>query len=235
MLLSLKQAAKVFDVAETKLIEWITQDNLPAELVGGQYYFNQAELLEWAAVRRQPFKPEIYLKVNGDLNPSATHLADALEIGGVLQDVGGADLREILGNALDGLPIPDSFGADAVLELILMREEVGSTAIGGGVAIPHPRQPIILTVGAPVVRLCYLSQPLDLNSRDGKPVDKLFLMICPTAHDHLQLLARLGAVLRVDSVLAALNAKAGTKQIVEAVRAAGSRFDTQPSEIEKAS
>ncbi|MGD9856174.1 MAG: PTS sugar transporter subunit IIA [Planctomycetaceae bacterium] len=234
-MLSLKQAAKIFDVTETKLIEWITQDNLPAELVGGQYHVHQAELLEWAAVRRQPFKPAIYLKVNGGLNPSATHLADALEIGGVRHDVGGADLREVLGNVLDGLPIPESLGADALRELMLMREEVGSTAIGGGIAIPHPRRPIILTIDVPVVRLCYLNRPLDFKSLDGRPVDKLFLMLCPTAHDHLQLLARLGAVLRVEAVLVALNEKAGTERIVEAVREAGAQFDTRPSDTGKAS
>jgi PTS system nitrogen regulatory IIA component len=209
-------------------MEWITRDHLPCALVGGQYRFDPAELLEWAAVRRQPFDPSCFLDVDGELRPAATRLADALSIGGVVRDVDGADLREILAKALRGLPIPESFGIDALIELILMREELGSTAIGGGIGVPHPRRPVILATGAPVIRLCYLSRPLDMKGPDGIPVDKLFLMLCPTTHEHLQLLALLASSLTDKSFLAALNEGADTKSIVEAVRETGRRFDERP-------
>jgi len=235
MQFSLRQAAEVFAVPETKVIEWVTQNNLPAVLVRGQYRFDRAELLEWAALRQQPLQPSIYLKVNGDLNPAATRLADALEIGGVVHDIDGTNLREIIGKVLDGLPIPESIGVDTLCDLILTREDFGSTAIGGGIAVPHPRQPVILMTDAPLVRLCYLRRPLDLKGPDGAPIDKLFVMICPTAHDHLQLLARLGAVLKEPSVQAALQEKAGAKRIIEAIREAGSRLDGRQSERNQAS
>jgi PTS system nitrogen regulatory IIA component len=227
MELNLKQAAEIFMVSEIEIIKWINKENLPAELVADQYRFHRADLLEWAAIERHSFSPTIYANVNGDLTPAGTHLTDALEAGGVLQDVSGIDLRSVLKNALVDLPIPASVNLEDLVELLLARESVGSTAVGGGIAIPHPRQPVVLTVPGALVRLCYLSEPLEIPTPDGKPVDKLFLMICPTAHEHLQLLARLSALLQNDDVRKALDDKLVGQPLFGLLRAVGEKFQEQ--------
>ena len=225
MELTLKNVAEIFMVSETTIIKWIKKENLPVELVADQYRFHPADLLEWAAIENRSFSPAIYAKVNGgELTPAATHLTDALESGGVLRDVSGSDLRTVLTNTMDGLPIPESVSHEELVELFLARESLGSTAVGGGIAIPHPRQPVLLTVRGPLVRLCYLSEALDIPSPDGKPVDKLFLMICPTAHEHLQLLARLGVLLQNGSVRQALDAKLDGQSLFDIFRAVGEQF-----------
>ena len=224
MELTLKHVAEIFMVPETTIIKWIKKENLPAELVADQYRFHRADLLEWAAIENRSFSPAIYANVNGDLTPAGTHLADALESGGVLQDVSGSDLRTVLNHAMDGLPIPPSVSQEELVELFLAREDLGSTAVGGGIAIPHPRQPVLLTVPGAIVRLCYLREALGIPSPDGKPVDKLFLIICPTAHEHLQLLARLGALLQNGSVRQALDEKLSGPPLFEMLRAVGEQF-----------
>lgn len=227
MELNLKQVAEIFMVSETEIIKWVNKKNLPAELVADQYRFHRADLLEWAAIENHAFSPTIYAKVNGDLTPAGTHLTDALESGGVLQDVAGRDLRSVLTNAMTDLPIPPSVSNADLVELFLARECVGSTAVGGGIAIPHPRQPVLLTVPGALVRLCYLSEPLEIPTPDGEPVDKLFLMVCPTAHEHLQLLARLSALLQNDEVRKALDDKLVGHPLFAILRAVGERFHEQ--------
>ena len=224
MELALKQVAEIFDVSETRIIDWVKNENLPSDLVADQYRFHRADLLEWAAIRNRSFSPTIYAKVNGDLTFAGTHLTDALEAGGVLQDVGGDDLRAIFDTALDGLPLPESVGKETLVELFLAREQIGSTAIGCRIAVPHPRQPVLLTVPHAVVRLCYLRHPLEMPTPDGKPVDTLFLMVCPTAHEHLQLLARLSALLQVGFVRDALRSRTAGEALFEILREAGQRF-----------
>jgi len=224
MELGLKQVAETFGVSEIKIIKWINNENLPADLVADQYRFHRADLIEWAAIHGHPFSPSIYAQGNGDLTAAGTHLTEALEAGGVLENVGGSDLRTILDTALAGLPLPPTMGHDALLELFLSRESLGSTAPGGGIAIPHPREPTLLAVPGAVMRLCYLSKPLDMAAADGVPVDKLFLIICPTAHEHLQLLARLGALLQVNDVREALRNKFTGDALFSVLREAGRNF-----------
>ncbi len=160
-------------------------------------------------------------------------LADALQRGGVALRVGGDDRYEVFRTAIADLPVPASFDRDNLLDLLMAREKSGGTAIGHGIAIPHPRYPVVLPGGESVVRACYLEQPLDYHAGDGKPVDTLFLMICPTVHEHLQLLARLACVLKSDDFRKLLQSHPDKTRLVSAVRAEEAAF-AESKELQKA-
>lgn len=65
---------------------------------------------------------------------------------------------------------------DKVLDAILAREKLGSTALGRGVALPHAR---VDWLDAPVAILARLTRPIDMEARDGEPVDLVFLVLWP--------------------------------------------------------
>lgn len=223
MQLTLRQVAELFGVSETTVTRWVKEDNLPAHEVRSQCRFDRAELLEWAATNHRSFSPTIFEEINGD-HVAEVSLTDALERGGVALRVGGGDRYEVFRAALSDLPVPPSFDRDSLLELLMAREKSGGTAIGNGIAIPHPRYPVVLPCGKSVVRACYLEQPLDYHAGDGKPVDTLFLMICPTVHEHLQLLARLACVLKSDDFRNLLRSRPDKTRLVSAVRAEAAAF-----------
>jgi PTS system nitrogen regulatory IIA component len=79
--------------------------------------------------------------------------------------------------------------------LFQAREAAASTGIGDGIAIPHVRNPIVLNVEEPIVSLCFLKRAVDFGALDGRPVQVLFSLICPTIREHLQMLARLSYAL----------------------------------------
>jgi nitrogen PTS system EIIA component len=70
------------------------------------------------------------------------------------------------------------------------REQLGSTGIGHGVAIPHCRTAALHEPRAAFLRL---SAPIDFAARDGEWVDLVFAMSVPEnmAQDHLQTLSEL--------------------------------------------
>lgn len=223
MQLTLRQVAELFAVSENTVTRWVKEDNLPAHNVRSQYRFDRAELLEWAATNQRTFSPAIFREINGD-HVADTSLADALQRGGVALRVGGDDRYEVFRGAIRDLPVPASFDRDNLLDLLVAREKSGGTAIGNGIAIPHPRYPVVLPGGESVVRVCYLELPLDYHASDGKPVDTLFLMICPTVHEHLQLLARLACVVKSENFLKLLQQHPDKTRLVSAVRAEEAAF-----------
>lgn len=218
MQLSVKDIAELCDVSEGTVYSWVQEDGLPAEQVNSLYRVNPAELLEWATTRKLPISPAIFQKMNGD---SVEHggLAAALELGGVMHDVAGGDRQTVLGALVDGISLPRGFAADTLLQLLVARERMSGTAVGDGIAIPHPRNPVVLPGAQRVLRVGYLTQPIDFRAADGKPVDTLFLMICPTVHDHLQLLARLASVLRYNDFRQLLAERPGIEKLLESIRA----------------
>ncbi len=223
MLLTVHDVAHLCDVGENQVFEWVQEEGLPAEHVNGAYRVNSAELLEWATNRKHPVSPLIFEKLNGD-SVGRTALADALEAGGVVHDVPGNDREAVLTAAIETLPVPTGFDRGALVQLLVAREELGGTAIGDGIAIPHPRCPVVLAGAKRVIRLCYLTQPLNFGSPDSKPVDILFLMICPTVRDHLQQLARLAALLRDESFLQTLRDKPSRDVLLKEVQRVEASF-----------
>lgn len=232
MQLTLRQVAKLFSVSENTVTRWVKEENLPAHDVKSQYRFDRAELLEWAATNERSFSPKVFQEVNGD-HVAELSLAEALQRGGVALHVRGDDRYEVFRAAIADLPVPDSFDRDNLLDLLIAREKSGGTAIGNGIAIPHPRYPVVLSGGASVIRVCYLEQPLDYHAGDGKPVDTLFLMICPTVHEHLQLLARLACVLQSADFRKLLGSRPDKTRLLSAVRAEEESF-SQGEELQNA-
>lgn len=223
MQLTLSQVARLFSVSENTVTLWVRQNNLPAHEVNSQYRFDRAELLEWAATHDKRFSPGIFQEIDGD-HVAEISLADALQRGGVALRVGGNDRYEVFREVVDDVPVPESFDRDLLLDLLMAREKSGGTAIGYGIAIPHPRYPVVLPGSGSLVRTCYLRHPLDYHAADGKLVDTLFLMVCPTVHEHLQLLARLACVLQSADFRNLLASRPDQIRLISAVRAAEAAF-----------
>jgi len=64
-----------------------------------------------------------------------------------------------------------------ILSALRNREELGSTGIGGGIAIPHAP---ITGLAAPFAMLVRLDTPIDFEAIDDLPVDIVFLLLTPT-------------------------------------------------------
>jgi PTS system nitrogen regulatory IIA component len=91
---------------------------------------------------------------------------------------------ELIATNVSGLDADDIFNA------LMAREQLGSTGIGNGIAIPHCRVPQCLDIFGTMITL---DEPIDFEAIDGKPVDLLFVLIVPEkkTDEHIKTLARL--------------------------------------------
>jgi len=84
---------------------------------------------------------------------------------------------------------------DAMVEVLLDREKLGSTGIGDGIAIPHGKLPGLENL---VVSFGKTIEGIDFDSLDGKPVHIFFLLMAPenSAGQHLKALAKISRMLK---------------------------------------
>lgn len=84
---------------------------------------------------------------------------------------------------------------ESIIRAILSREELGSTGIGQGVAVPHTRHP---KVDHLVGTVALSRHGVDFAALDGEPVDILFLLISPPNQpgDHLRALENISRHLK---------------------------------------
>ena len=103
-------------------------------------------------------------------------------------------IRELTASLLSAGKISEE-QSDGIVKAILKREELGSTGIGRGVAVPHTKHAsvdqLVGTVGVS-------AEGVDFDSLDGEKVHLLFLLISPTDRpgDHLRALENISRQLR---------------------------------------
>ncbi len=213
MKLRLPEVARLLQESEETVSRWVREGVLPAHQIQEQYWFDRVDLQEWADARQHRVSPELF--ENGAASP---RLHPALARGGVCYGVPGARREDVLA-AVAALPgIPATVDRSLLLQLLLSREHLASTGLGDGIAVPHPRDPLVLGVTAPVVVLCFLEHPVDFHAVDGKPIRVLFTLLSPTVRSHLQVLSRLAFALHDRPLRALLDQLAPAEAILERVR-----------------
>jgi len=124
-------------------------------------------------------------------------------------------LRELVELAT---PQCDPAGVEAILASVREREQLLSTGIGAGVAIPHGKTPIIdqLIMAAGVT-----AQPVDFDALDGQPVELFFLLIGPESASgaHIKVLSRISRLLRREQLRSRLREARSGNEFLDVVRA----------------
>jgi PTS system nitrogen regulatory IIA component len=217
MQLGMREVSEAFGVSEASITHWIRQRGLPARHVAGQYRFHRAELLEWATVNGVKLRADLFDGFDDAEDPPPT-LGEALERGGIFYRLRDTNRDQALRSMVDVLPVPADIDRDLLLRLFLAREAAASTGVGGGIALPHVRNPIVLHVARPMVTLCFLEKPVEFGALDGQPVHILFAVISPTTREHMQLLARIAHALHDEKFKAALTSEAPAETILGEAR-----------------
>jgi len=223
MELTVRELARYLGVSEKEIYRWVSEGSIPLHQVGGQYRFNRTEILEWANSRNLKISTAIYRKEE-DARPLPS-MAEALEAGGIVFRLPGADKAAVLRSMVDVLPFPPSVDRETIYQIILAREKMGTTAIGCGIAIPHARHPIVLQeVQSPKVTLFFLEEKVDFEAPDGLPVHTLFWLVSPSVRSHTHMLARLAALVQNKAFQGLLARRPSVAEILNEVRLIESRL-----------
>lgn len=217
MQLRLHEVAKLFDVPEGMVHSWIRDERLPARSVNSNYRFHPSELIEWATLMRMPI-PAALLREQGNSSTASPSLVDALEAGGIHYELAGTDRPSVLAEVVRNLPQLTTVERDEVLTLLLTREQNQTTAIGDGIAIPHPSRPLVLSPQRPLMALSFLRDGLEWKAPDKEPVRAIFLVIAPNARIHLHLLGQLATALDDPTFRSAVRRQSSRDEILELAR-----------------
>jgi len=214
MQIDVREAAKLLNVSDKTVYRWVKQGVLPHFKSDGNIKFYRSELLDWALNNRINVAADFRGNIDTSTSVS-TSLKKALTSGGIRYRICGNTISETLTAVTQQLTVLDESDRELLLQFLLARESLGSTAIGNGISIPHPRNPIITHIPSPIIELCFLENPIDYKAIDGIPVDTLFLLISPTVKDHLNMLSCIAFALRDPHFMKAIKQKADRQTILE--------------------
>ncbi|MCX5863188.1 MAG: PTS sugar transporter subunit IIA [Desulfomonile sp.] len=123
-------------------------------------------------------------------------ILDFLRYDGIIASLQADSKKDVLVELVEPIseanPHLDKAG---LIKTLLERENLGSTGIGGGVAIPHGKFEGLLSLSATFGRSI---RGVDFNSMDNRPAHLFFLLVAPrnSAGEHLKALARISRLLK---------------------------------------
>ncbi|MDR2184715.1 MAG: PTS sugar transporter subunit IIA [Treponema sp.] len=147
-------------------------------------------------------------------------LSDLIRKGGVLYDIPGINPEEVLTNMTRVLQVPPGFDREALLAAVLEREALMPTSIGHGIALPHPRNPIIGDNEEQFVTIGFLKWSVDWKTLDKKPVHSLMLIVSASAKLHLDTLSRINFFCQQPSFRQLLKDRSSLKSIIGTIQEA---------------
>jgi mannitol/fructose-specific phosphotransferase system IIA component (Ntr-type) len=194
---------------------------IPAVKVARQWRFERAAINQWLASRPSPAVTQQPLPSEATGFPELPGLTDVLKPNRIKLDLTARDkdgiLRELVALVIDPR---EKRLTQTLYKALKAREDLCSTCVDDGVAIPHSRNAIVGLVDQPVLAYGRHRTGLDFGALDGRPVQHFFLLCAPNVREHLQLLARLARLVKSAEFRAKLAAAAQPAEVIELIRQA---------------
>lgn len=221
-ILTLTEIAGYLKVSEKTILRMVQSGEFPGVKVSNQWRFVRAAVDDWLSARMHFAPTADLLDVVGsslDMIP-LTRLVSNKRI---ILDLKPGKKEDVLSQLVEPLE-RDGLVKDVrgYVRRLVAREDVVSTAIGHGLAIPHVREPEECPVSTPCIVLGICPEGTDFDGLNGGKTH-LFAMPCAASESaHLRLLARISLLFRRTGVLSAMS-EARTKNAVMAILAEADR------------
>jgi len=131
-------------------------------------------------------------------------------------------LEELVGSIPDFAQQPENRAV--LLKALYEREQLHSTGIGDGVALPHSRNALVGLVDHPIIVFGRHPVGIDYQAIDGVPARLFFLLIAPTVTQHLAILARISRVVRDSRVRKGLLVADSAQKVLAIIREAETKL-----------
>jgi len=145
-------------------------------------------------------------------------LADLVSRGGLGYGLEASTPREAIEKACVLVALPETIIRAGLCRALLEREALLSTAIGRGIALPHPRNPLPFTAETQRVAIFFTAEPIDFAALDGQKVSVLFLVLSADARSHLGVLAELAHLSRREDFHELLSRKPAAEELIAWLR-----------------
>lgn len=199
--MTLEELARHLGQDARELRRMAERGTLPGQRVGGEWRFNRAQLLDWLQREMHGLGADVLRKLERAMAEGREEriLSNLLALEGIDLHLPARSrpsvLRELVRLAeRTGLV----YDAAAIVAALVEREELGSTALAGGFAFPHPRRPLPYATAEPLVCLARVPAGVPFGAPDGRLTDLFVLVCCHDERQHLQSLARLALLFATD-------------------------------------
>ncbi len=181
--------------------KWAEKGRLPGLMIQGQWRFNRAQMLDWLQKEIHNLDRQHISNLERAMSDGNDEeiISEILPPEGVEMNLPARSRASVL-KELVGLTERSGlvYDPESLLAAIQEREDLYSTALAGGVALPHPRRPLPYATAEPLICLARVPAGIPFGAPDGRLTYLFFLVCSHEERQHLCVLARLAMMLSTD-------------------------------------
>lgn len=220
--LNSKQVANYLHMDRREVEKLASRGKLPARKVGGEFRFIKSELDHWVELQMHKLSQESFEKIekgvasHHGLNHREFSLCEMIPPGGIVVPLGAKTKQAVIRRLVD---VADQQGIvydrDFLIQEVTCREELCSTALMAGAAIPHPRSPLEYDIERSFVVVGLTSSGIPFGAEDGTLTRLFFLICCKDERTHLHVLSRLARLLHAPGALELMLDVQNSNELIE--------------------
>jgi PTS system nitrogen regulatory IIA component len=200
-MMTLQEVAGYLQLSKSTVQHLMQRGELPANKMSGQWRVVRAELDDWLKSRMQTSPESLRaarLPEDGELPPLSVLIRPEL----MVLDIAPGTKEAVLG-ALVAPLVAEGLVADgpAYVQALVQREEMVSTAVGQGIALPHVRHPKDNPTAGPLVVAGRCPRGTDFAAIDGEPVLLFWLVVARDEVAHVRIMAMLARLIHQPSIV----------------------------------
>ncbi len=223
-IMTLSEVAQYLKLAEKTVLRMVHRNEIPCAKVGNQWRFMRPMINDWLLSKMRVVPRNDLARLveqNERLLPLSRLVLPEYVILGIRPDTKENVLAQMVRPLKEKGIVADD---ENFLAGLIRREQIVSTAMGNGVALPHLRDPRKNPIPGPAVIVGICPDGTDFDSADGEKTYLLFVLSTDSEVVHLRLMARLAALLK-DSRLVQRLADAGSPEDAIAALMAAEQTD----------
>ncbi len=203
---TLEELARQLGRDQREIDRLASRGRIPGRKVGGEWQFHPLEITQWLEREMREYtdgelavveESNVSEEATAEIPVSSLLVPDTIEV-----PLQARTKRSVLESLVEVAGRTWHVWEPAVvLQAVREREDQLSTTFPGGVALPHPRNPMPEQLGRSVVAFGRTSTTIPFGGADGAMTDLFFLVLCRDTRTHLKVLARLGRLVMQDEFL----------------------------------
>ncbi|WP_310820483.1 PTS sugar transporter subunit IIA [Stratiformator vulcanicus] len=223
--LSLDELARQLGRDRRELEKLANRGRIPGRKRDGVWQFHGREITQWLEQEMRDFSDSQLRDVEQSTHSGAKF--EDLPVSHLIRPetiefpITGKSKRSVLEHLIEAAGRTYEVWEPArVLAAVMEREDDLSTGFAGGIAFPHPRNPMPETLGDSIVAFGYAPGGIPFGSPDGQLTDLFFLILCRDSRTHLRVLARLGRMANDSEFLHALRMAEDSTEVFQIIEQA---------------
>ncbi|MDP8298745.1 MAG: PTS sugar transporter subunit IIA [Candidatus Tantalella remota] len=200
-ILTTQELADYMRLNEKTILKMAQKGELPGVKVGSQWRFHLGVIdryIQKDIMHTPDGELDSILKTTNHLIPLSRLFDKPL----IKLDMKAKNKEEVLSEMVEIVDVAGIISdRKQLLEELKSREEMLSTAVGNGIAIPHPRKPNPTWFKRPNILMARSEKGVDFDSPDNEKVHLFFMTCAPNMMVHLRLMAKISKLLHIEGVI----------------------------------